>query len=213
MSGFSDYAENKVSDAVRRGQPLGAPATMYYGLFGASKGTRANSTAYALNDTIVALIGGKYFFYKCTTAGTTAAAQPGTYLGAVAEAITDGSAVFTEQTAAISAGTFTELTGTGYARVAVAASLANFSGTQGAGTTVASSGSGGTQTNNGAITWPSPTGAWTTGSMAAVGVFWSDSATGGNMWEWGMMAAPKSINASDPAPAVSPGTLSWQIGG
>lgn len=53
-----------------------------------------------------------------------------------------------------------EPSGNGYARVAVTASLANFAGTQGAGTTVASTGTGGTTSNNGAITWPTSTGAW-----------------------------------------------------
>jgi hypothetical protein len=43
-----------------------------------------------------------------------------------------------------------------YAPVALARSLANWAGTQGAGTTTASSGSGGQTSNNGAITWPAP---------------------------------------------------------
>lgn len=44
----------------------------------------------------------------------------------------------------------TEVTGGSYARVAVAGSLANWAGTQGAGTTVASSGNTATTSNNGA---------------------------------------------------------------
>ena len=112
MSGLTDYAQNKLSDALYRGQALGAPATLYFGLITASKGERVNSTAYALNDTVVIKIGGVYSFYKCTTAGTSAAALPGGYVAARGEAITDGTAVFTEQSAALDAGTaFVEVSG------------------------------------------------------------------------------------------------------
>lgn len=48
----------------------------------------------------------------------------------------------------------TEVTGTGYARVALARSLTNYSGTQGAGTTAASSGQSHETRNNVALTWP-----------------------------------------------------------
>jgi len=55
------------------------------------------------------------------------------------------------------AGGGTEVSGGSYARVQVASSLANWAGTQGAGTTTASSGTGGQTSNNGAITFPAPT--------------------------------------------------------
>lgn len=71
-----------------------------------------------------------------------------------------------------------EPSGNGYERVAVAASLANWAGTQGAGTTAASSGSSGTTSNNGAITWPESTGAW--GTLRSVQ--WYDDGSGGNRW-------------------------------
>ena len=55
----------------------------------------------------------------------------------------------------------TEVSGTAYARVAVTSSLANWAGTQGAGTTVASSGTSGLTSNNAAITFPTPgAGGW-----------------------------------------------------
>jgi hypothetical protein len=208
---FTDYAQNKITDAIRRSQPLGAPATLYLGLITASRGLRANSTAYALNDTMVALVGGKYAFYKCTTAGSSASAQPGTYLGAVGEAITDGTAVFTEQTAAIEAGQFVEVSGGSYARASVAASLANFAGTQGAGTTVASTGTGGLSSNNAPITWPAPTAQWHPTNGQIVGIVEFDAATGGNAWTY-MLIQPKSVNAGDPAPSAAAGTLTWKIG-
>lgn len=204
MSGLTDFAQNKIKDALYRGQVLGAPATLYFGLITASKGERLNSTAYALNDTSVVKIGTKYSFYKVTTAGTTAAALPGTYLGAAGEAVTDGTAVFTEQTAALGAGTaLTEVSGGSYARVAVTASLVNFAGTQGPATTVASTGTNGSTSNNIAITYPAPTAQWHPTGGQVVGVAVYDAATAGNPWHWSMLSAPKSVNASDPAPSIA----------
>ena len=208
---FTDYAQNKITDALRRGQALGAPATLYLGLITASRGLRANSTAYALNDTLVALVGAKYAFYKCTTAGTSAAAQPGAYAGVVGEVVADGTASFTEQTAAIEAGTFTEVSGGSYARASVAASLANFAGTQGAGTTVASTGTGGLSSNNGPIAWPTPSAQWHPTNGAIVGIVEFDAANGGNAWTY-MLVQPKSVNNGDPAPTAAAGSLTWKIG-
>lgn len=50
--------------------------------------------------------------------------------------------------------------GTNYARVSYARSLANWAGTQGAGTTTASSGATNTTSNNVKISFPSPSTAW-----------------------------------------------------
>lgn len=213
MSGLTDFAQNKIKDALYRGQALGAPATLYFGLITASKGERVNSTVYALNDTAVVKIGSVYSFYKCTTGGTSAAALPGTYLGAAGEAITDGTAVFTEQTAALGTGAaMVEVTGGAYARVAVVASLANFAGTQGAGTTVASSGVGGVTSNNGVITFPAPTAQWHPTGGAVVGVVAYDAAAAGNPWNWSMMTAPKSVNNGDPAPSIAAAAWTDKLG-
>jgi hypothetical protein len=214
MSGHTDYARNKITDAVWRGQALNAPATYYFGLICASKGVRANSTAYALNDTIVVLIGAKYQLYKCTTAGNSAAAQPGTYLGVDSEVITDGTAVFTEQTAALDAGTYAEVStsGTGYARAALAASLANFAGTQAAGSTTASSGNNGLTSNNVAIPFPTPSGQWHPTGGLIVGAVAFDAAAAGNPWWWGMLGAGKNVNNGDAAPSFAIGSVTSQIG-
>lgn len=138
---LSDYAENKIIDAVVRGQTLGAPATFYLGL---------------ATDT-------------CTDAG---------------------------------AGT--EPSGNAYARVAVASSLANWSGTQAAASTTASSGTGGTISNNAAIAWLVSTGPW--GTLQSVRLY--DAPTAGNMWLCINLASPLSVSAagftiSFPAAAVS----------
>lgn len=101
----------------------------------------------------------------------------------------------------------TEVTGGSYARVAVASSLANWAGTQGAGTTTASSGTSGTTSNNNAITFPAPSAAW--GSVVEFGVF--DSATGGTELFRAALATSKTINNGDPAPSFAAGALTYQL--
>lgn len=101
----------------------------------------------------------------------------------------------------------TEVSGGGYARVAVACTLANWAGTQGAGTTTVSTGSSGTTSNNNAITFPAPSAAW--GQVVEFGVF--DSATGGTELWRGALTAAKTINSGDPAPSFAAGSLTFQI--
>ncbi len=87
----------------------------------------------------------------------------------------------------------TELSGSGYARVSVSSSLANWAGTQSTGSTTASSGTGGATSNNTAITFPEPTSGW--GQVQAFGVF--DAATGGNLLFHGSLTINKTINEGD----------------
>lgn len=101
----------------------------------------------------------------------------------------------------------TEVTGGSYARVTVTSSLANWAGTQGAGTTVASSGTGGTTSNNNAITFPAPTANW--GTVVAVGIY--DATTSGNLLIWSALAQNKTINNGDAAPSFAAGQLTFQI--
>lgn len=212
MSGITDYAQNKITDALYRAQALGAPVTLYFGLITASKGERINSTAYAANDTLVVKIGSLYSLYKVTTGGTSSASLPGTYLGVAGEVITDGTAIMTEQTAALGAGTYTEVTGGSYARVAVAPSLANFAGTQAAASTTASTGTNGTTSNNGAITFPTPTAQWHPTGGAIVGVVAFDALAAGNPWNWAMLGAIKNVNNGDPAPSVAAAAWTTKLG-
>lgn len=100
----------------------------------------------------------------------------------------------------------TEMSGGGYARVAVDCTLANWAGTQGAGSTTVSTGSSGTTSNNVAITFPTPTADW--GQAVEWGAF--DSLTGGTECIRGTLAAPKTINNGDSAPAFAPGQLVYQ---
>jgi hypothetical protein len=104
------------------------------------------------------------------------------------------------------AGGGTEVTGGSYARVAVTASLANFAGTQSAGSTVASSGTGGTTSNNGAITFPAPTANW--GSVTHWGIY--DAASGGNLLYYAALTTAKTINNGDAAPSFAAGALTVQ---
>lgn len=87
----------------------------------------------------------------------------------------------------------TEVSGGSYARVAVSSSLANWAGTQSAGSSTASSGTGGQTSNNNAITFPTPAATW--GNVTHFGIY--DAATGGNLLFWGALTIAKTINQSD----------------
>lgn len=145
MAALTNYAENKIVDALLRGQSLGAPATGYVALF---------------------------------TSDPTETGAAGT-----------------------------EVSGGSYARVAVTASLANWAGTQSAGSTVASSGTGGTTSNNNLITFPAPTANW--GVVTHVG--YMDAASAGNCWIYGALTTSKTINNGDPAPSFAAAAFSFQI--
>lgn len=101
----------------------------------------------------------------------------------------------------------TEVSGGSYARVAVTGSLANWAGTQGAGTTTASSGNSGTTSNNGAITFPAPTANW--GVVTHFAIY--DAASGGNLMFYGALSASKTINNGDAAPVFQAAALSLQL--
>ena len=91
------------------------------------------------------------------------------------------------------AGGGTEVTGGSYARVGVTRALTAWAGTQGAGTTVASSGTGGVTSNNATITFPTPTASW--GTVTHFGIF--DAATGGNLFFHGAITTPQTINTGN----------------
>lgn len=101
----------------------------------------------------------------------------------------------------------TEVTGGSYARVAVTCSLANFAGTQSAGSTVASTGTGGTTSNNGAVTFPAPTANW--GVVTGMAIY--DAATSGNELFWCALTTSKTVNSGDAAPSYSAAAFTLQI--
>lgn len=105
------------------------------------------------------------------------------------------------------AGNGTEPVGGAYARFAVTAALTEWAGTQGAGTTVASSGTGGTTSNNNIITFPETTASW--GTLQAVR--WYDAPTGGNAWICLDLAAPFAATSSGITVRFPAGQLQFQI--
>jgi hypothetical protein len=100
-----------------------------------------------------------------------------------------------------------EVSGGSYARVAVTSSLSNWAGTQGSGTTVASSGTSGTTSNNNTITFPAPTANW--GTITGVGIF--DASTSGNLLFYGALSQSKTVNNGDAAPNFPAAALSVQV--
>lgn len=101
----------------------------------------------------------------------------------------------------------TEVSGGSYARVAVTSSLANWAGTQSAGSTTASSGSSGTTSNNNAITFPAPTANW--GTVTHFGLY--TASTGGTLYVCAALTNSKTINNGDAAPSFAAGALTLQL--
>lgn len=97
----------------------------------------------------------------------------------------------------------TEPSGGSYARAPLGSTLANWAGTQGAGTAVASTGTSGQTSNNVVVAFPAPTASW--GSVSYFGLM--DAATAGNLLICQQLASPKTINAGDAAPVFGAGAL------
>ena len=141
------------------------------------------------------------------------ASLPGTYLGVVGEAITDGTAVFTEQSTFLDANTGqVEVSGGSYARVNVAPALANWAGTQSAASVTSSSGTLGLTSNNAAITYPVPTANWVTAPQVIWGVAIYDQLASGNLLGWLPLTTPQSVLNGQAAPSFATSSMTLQIG-
>lgn len=114
-------------------------------------------------------------------------------------------ALFTANPTDVGGGT--EATGGSYARVAVTSSLANWAGTQGAASTVASAGTSGTTSNNGVVTFPAPTASW--GTVTGFAVF--DASAAGNMLFFSALTTSKTVNNGDAAPSFAAAALTFQL--
>lgn len=96
----------------------------------------------------------------------------------------------------------TEVSGTGYARVAITASLTAFSGTQTPGSTTASTGTDGTIENNAVLSFARPDTTANWGSVGWFGIY--DAASGGNLLEYAV------VNGGTPV-AIGPGVSTVQF--
>lgn len=101
----------------------------------------------------------------------------------------------------------TEVSGGSYARVSVTSSLANWAGTQSAGSTASSSGTGGTTSNNGAITFPAPTANW--GTVSHFGIY--TASTSGTLLVCAALTNSKTVNNGDAAPSFAAAALTFQV--
>ena len=101
----------------------------------------------------------------------------------------------------------TEVTGGSYARVAVTAGLTQWAGSQAAASTIASSGTGGTSSNNATITFPAPTANWGVVTCWAI----TDASTAGNSWIYSALTVSKTINNGDAAPSFAISAATFQI--
>ena len=160
-----------------------AACALLGGLFTSSAAHAGSLLDYAENKVVDALL-------RAQAIGT-----PATwYIGLTTDACTD-------------TGNGTEPSGNAYARVAVTASLANWAGTQSAGSTVASSGTGGTTSNNNAITWSASTASW--GTIQSVG--WMDASTAGNRWICINLTSSLNVSGSGFTVSFSSASLSFQV--
>lgn len=100
----------------------------------------------------------------------------------------------------------TEVSGGAYARPGLATSLANWAGTQSAGSTAASSGTSGTTSNNAAITFATPSAGW--GTVTHIGLM--DAVSGGNLLVCTALTVSKTINTGD-AVSFPAGALTNQV--
>lgn len=221
MSNMSDFLENRLVDGLLRGGAINTSGTLNSA--NVVKGLWTLSTAYSAGDIVVPVsnttAGGK--FLLCTTAGTSGATytsalgNPGatsadntvtwTVISGVPAPQNLYVALYTANPSDTGGGT--EVSGGSYARVALALTLANMAGTQAAASTTASSGTGGTTSNNATITFPAPTANW--GSVTGMALY--DAASGGNEYFWAALTTSKTVNNGDPAPTFSAAALTVQL--
>ena len=201
MAGISNYLANAHALREFEATAFTDPATIYVALLLCTNGPLARSTAYALNNTVSYVAAdGQNHLYTCTTAGTTAATAP-TYPGAPGEAITDGTAVFTEQSINLKANSgLVEPTVGGYARLSVATNSTDF----------AVSGNGNIIKNAVVLTFVTPTAPWQTSPSEFWGWATFDAATAGNLLRFGGLTADQIINTGNTV-AFAIGAMTYNL--
>ena len=196
---LTHLAINKLGDILLRGQQgnITLPTKLYAALF-AIKGQRQNGTPYVVNDYIINNAAGAGIgdgeLYKCTVAGISSAVEPAANLWPATTpggTIVDGAVTWKNcSDELMSAILPTEMSGTNYARLPIDLSLANFSGTQGQGTTVVSNGTSDTFYNNVAFNFAQSGAKW--GITALTVLF--DLAAGGNAWMFLVSTYTKTVD-------------------
>jgi len=162
------------------GATQSVPTTWYFGLHAVPKWQP--NTSYSVGDFVTPTSGSPNRIYRCTTAGTSDSTEP-TWPDTADATVNDGTVVWTEATSAIESGTMpAELSGGGYARVAVTNNSTNFPAT-----------TGDTKTNGTDIVFPVATADW--GQIALVTIW--DAATGGNVWYWATLLVFRDILDGD----------------
>lgn len=110
-------------------------------------------------------------------------------------------------------------TANAYARVSITSNTTNWASTGGATTTTnPSAGTSGTTSNNGVITFPTPSGGnWfngagpTASSITNFGILDASTITGGNLYFYGALTNAKTVNNGDAGPSFAISALSIQI--
>ena len=100
----------------------------------------------------------------------------------------------------------TEVTGGGYARQAIVSNLTNWSGTQGAGTTTVSSGTGGQISNNVLIDFGTASAGY--GTVVSFAAF--DAVTAGNMILFSTLGTSKTVSTGDRL-TIPAGSQTWTV--
>ncbi len=192
MAAKTYHAISAIDSAMLQGGTVAWPASYHVGLIVATGGVWAANTAYTVGQTIVPSVSGNGHLYVCTQAGTSGASAP-TWPTGAGQTVNDGTVVWTEATTEIQSQTITEVTGTGYARVAYSSSSGDW--------TVDSTGNA---SNAAPISFPASTGPW--GVVFGFALF--DASTGGNAWLFGALSAPATIG-SGVTPSFAAGALTY----
>ncbi len=202
---LSNYTVNKIIDAMR-GIPFSYPSEVYFGLIVVSKGIWTPDYQYNLNDYVISGSPSNGRLYMCTTPGISGLSAPvwPTTGGGV---VIDGTSEWTEQTSALVLGNVPEAYYPGYQRASVAADLSHFSGTQGFGSTVASSGTSMQTFNNGTLVFPIPLPPYDSGLIIGLAKF--DSAVAGNLLDFSLSSIPTLTTSN---PYVAPAAWSLNFG-
>lgn len=178
---FADMPNGAVT--VNSGDaPLITAGTLAFAL-GVTSGVNGGPTDYLVNKLI------DYFFRG------QAYVAPATLYGCL----------FT--TAPDNAGGGTEVSGGAYARAPLLADTTHMSGTQGPGTTGASSGTSGKSQNNQAVNFPVPSADW----GVVVGTGWKDASSGGNLLFRRTLPAAKTVSGGGAAPTWAVNQLAFTL--